>query len=156
MIRVNIKGYGDITIENLVLDYNGTLAKDGNLLFGVGEIIYKLAKLVNIYIITADTFGNVENVMKDYPVRILLLRSSDETNEKLELVKKLGPKSTMSIGNGNNDEFMLRESIVGICIMGQEGCSKRAFYSSDLIINDIRDALGLLIFPDRLKATLRF
>ncbi len=60
------------------------------------------------------------------------------------------------MGNGSNDELMLKESSIGICIIGQEGCSTRALNSADLAINNIKDALELLIFPNRLKATLRF
>lgn len=156
MITVNIPGYGDVEIKNLVLDYNGTLAKDGFLLDGLGEIINKIARSINVYVITANTFGNVETEIGNLPVKIIKLKNSDERNEKLELIKSLDPKVTASIGNGSNDELMLRESILGICIIGQEGCSTRALNSADLAINDIRAALELIIFPDRLKATLRF
>lgn len=156
MIGVSIPGYGDIEIKNLVLDFNGTLAKDGILLDEVETMINKLAQLVDIYVITANTFGSVEREVGNLPVEVIKLQKGDEINGKLELIKKLNPAVTASIGNGSNDELMLRESRIGICIMGKEGCSIRALNSADLAISDIIDAFELFIFPERLKATLRF
>ena len=156
MISVEIPGFGDIEIKNLVLDYNGTLATNGFLQDGMREIIDALAKSIKIYVITADTFGNVESELKNLPIEVIKLTGSDERREKLELIEKLGPKVTVAMGNGNNEAFMLKASIVGICIMGQEGCSKSALDSSNLAIVNIKSALELLISSDRQKATLRF
>jgi soluble P-type ATPase len=43
MIRIEIPGIGLCQIEHLVLDYNGTLAIDGNILNGVQEKLNLLA-----------------------------------------------------------------------------------------------------------------
>lgn len=156
MINIAIPGYGDLEIKNLVLDYNGTLANDGILITGVSELIKALSKSVEIYVITADTFGSVANEMKNLPVEIYQIDAVDEREEKLQLIKTLGTKVTASIGNGGNDEWMLKESRLGISIIGQEGCSTKALQSADIAINDIKNALELFLFPNRLKATLRF
>ena len=37
MIQIEIPGRDLITIEHLVLDYNGTIAEDGHLIPGVAE-----------------------------------------------------------------------------------------------------------------------
>lgn len=156
MINIAIPGYGDLEIKNLVLDYNGTLAKDGRLITGVPELIKTLSQSVEIYVITADTFGSVANEMKDLPIKIFQIEAVDERNEKLQLINHLGAEVTASIGNGGNDEWMLKESRIGISIIGQEGCSTRALQCSDIAINDIKNAMELFLFPNRLKATLRF
>ncbi|AGK54012.1 HAD family hydrolase [Bacillus sp. 1NLA3E] len=156
MISIVIPGFGDIDIKNLILDFNGTIAKDGFLIKGVVELIKRVVQSVEIYVITADTFGSVANELKDLPVKIIPMETHDERNEKLALVKNLGSKGTVSIGNGGNDEWMLKESLIGICIIGQEGCSTKALHSADLAITDIKNALELFIFTKRLKATLRF
>ena len=156
MMEITIPGYGDIEIKNLVLDFNGTLAKDGSLINGVAELIQEISQTVNIYVITADTFGSVRLEMKELPVKVIQIGTDDERNRKLELIKKLDFKVTASIGNGSNDEWMLKESRLGICIMGQEGCSIKALKNADLVISDIKNALELFIFPNRLIATLRF
>lgn len=155
MINIDIPGYGKVEIVNLVLDYNGTLAKDGCLLNGVAELINRIAESIKIYVITADTFGSVAKELKNLPVKIIHIENGDERNEKLQLVKNLGPQVSASIGNGSNDEWMLKESSVGICIIGPEGCSTKALQSADVVITDIMNALDLFIHPNRLKATLR-
>ena len=42
MMKVDIPGYKNIEIENVVFDYNGTIAEDGILIEGVGELILEL------------------------------------------------------------------------------------------------------------------
>lgn len=156
MMEITIPGYGDMEIKNLVLDFNGTLAKDGRLMNGVASLIQEISKTMNVYVITADTFGSVRNEMKELPVEVIQIETDDERYRKLELIKKLGCHVTASIGNGSNDEWMLNESRLGICIMGQEGCSLKALKNADLVINNIIDALELFIYPNRLIATLRY
>ncbi len=65
MLIYEIPGRGDIEIENIVFDYNGTIAVDGKILAGVKGLLLELRKYVNIYILTADTYGTVKkrNVM---------------------------------------------------------------------------------------------
>lgn len=156
MISIAIPGYGNYEIKNLVLDYNGTIAEDGRLISGIGVLLHELSELVEIYVITADTFGTVENELREFPIRIHKISSDNEQADKFVLLKAIGPESTVSIGNGNNDAMMLRESAIGICVLGSEGCSKKAMDSSDILIKDVRHALELLMKTNRLKATLRY
>ena len=59
MIKTQIPGWGELAIENLILDFNGTIAKDGRVLDGVKELLEKIHDQgVTIYIVTADTNGN--------------------------------------------------------------------------------------------------
>jgi hypothetical protein len=39
MIEISIPGFGNLTIEHLVLDYNGTIAFDGELIDGVKDLL---------------------------------------------------------------------------------------------------------------------
>jgi len=52
MIKYKIPGRGEIEIENVVLDYNGTIAVNGKIIEGVKELIQKLKEYVNVYILT--------------------------------------------------------------------------------------------------------
>ena len=56
MITVDIPGWGNMDIENILLDLNGTLATDVKIPSEVKEKIMLLQK-AKIYIITADTQG---------------------------------------------------------------------------------------------------
>ena len=39
MIEIDVPGYGRLSLSHLVLDYNGTLAVDGELLPGVAPVL---------------------------------------------------------------------------------------------------------------------
>lgn len=156
MVTVEIPGFGNIEIKSLVLDYNGTLAKDGILLDGVANLITQLSEKLDVFVITADTFGSVAKEMEGVPVKIVHMGNGDERNEKLSLIQRQGSQNTAAIGNGNNDELMLKEATVGICMMGPEGCSVKTLQSADVVVYDIKHALELFFYPKRLKATLRY
>ncbi len=156
MIQIEIPGREIMRIENLLLDYNGTLATDGMLIPGTEDLLRQLSKILKIYVITADTFGTVEAALLGLPLSVIRLDSPDERNEKLEKAYDLGPNATIAIGNGKNDALMLREAVIGICIIGSEGCASETLAASDIVVHDILDALQLLLNPTRIKATLRY
>ena len=116
----------------------------------------QLAKLVDIYVITADTFGSVQAELAGEPLKVIRISGKDERAEKLAFVQQLGARTTLAIGNGNNDALMLQESVIGIAVMGREGCAKSALDNADLLVGNILCALEMLIYPERLKATLRY
>ncbi len=53
MIAVDIPGYGPLRLEHLVMDYNGTLAVDGEIAAGVAAALAALASQLTIHVITA-------------------------------------------------------------------------------------------------------
>jgi soluble P-type ATPase len=50
---------------------------------------------------------------------------------------------------------MLKNAILGIAVIGDEGCSTTTLLQSDITTNSIEDALMLLLNEKRLIATLR-
>lgn len=156
MVEVEVSGFGNLKIKHLVLDFNGTIAGDGCLLEGVGKLIRQLSKKLDIYVITADTFGSAERETAGLPVKMVHIGKEDERKEKLSLIERLGAEYTAAIGNGNNDEHMLRKAALGICVIGMEGCSVKALQNADVVVHDIRHALELFLHPKRLAATLRY
>jgi soluble P-type ATPase len=67
----------------------------------------------------------------------------------------LGAAQVAAVGNGANDEGMLRAAAVGIAVIQQEGTAVATLCAADVVVPDIRAALDLLIEPQRLIATLR-
>ena len=59
MIEIDIPGFREVRLSDLVCDYNGTLAADGTLLPDVAGALSRLAANLRIHVITADTFGTV-------------------------------------------------------------------------------------------------
>jgi len=155
VIEITIPGRGNYTIKNVVVDLNGTIAVDGKIIQGVKEKVAMLGQKLNIFLATADTNKNAKDLIKDLPVTLYKIKEGKENNRKLQVVLKKGKNNTVSIGNGCNDISMLKESAIGICIVGREGASAEAMMVADLVVSNINDALDLLLKPHRLKATLR-
>lgn len=146
---------GNYTIEHLILDLNGTISLDGRIIGGVKQKLEKLSQKLDIMVVTADTNKNAERLLVDLPVTIFIIQETQENDQKLGVVLDKGKDRTVSIGNGRNDVSMLRESAIGICVLGGEGASPEAMVASDLVVPTINDALDLLLKTHRLRATLR-
>ena len=155
MITINIPGWGNMDIENIVVDLNGTIATDGRIPFEVKEKIKPLTEKVKIYVLTADTQGTASEEIQDMKVELIKIAEEDSKRGKFDLLKTLTPESTVVIGNGNNDELILREAALGIAVLGDEGMSALAVKNADIIVKNISDALDLFLKPKRLIATLR-
>jgi len=67
----------------------------------------------------------------------------------------LGKENVVSIGYGQNDALMLKESALGIALIQSEGAFIGTLLNADIICTHINDALNLLLKPLRIKATLR-
>ena len=155
MISVSIPGWGDIDIEYLAIDYNGTCAHDGRLKEGVRDILEKISRYIKVFIITADTYDSVDSELNLMSFKVLKVRKEKSGIEKAKIVKELGPEKVIAIGNGANDAMMLKEAALGIGVIGEEGCAKDIFKEADIVVNDIIEALNIILHPERLVATLR-
>lgn len=155
MIDLKIPGFGTFALEHLVLDYNGTLALDGNLLPGVREVLGLLAQELEIHVVTADTFGIAADQLAGLPLNLTILPQAEQAEAKLGHVRRLGAKSVVAIGNGRNDRKMLEAAAIGIFTFQKEGGSLRSLSRADVITPNVLDALELLRYPNRLVATLR-
>ena len=155
MIEIDIPGYKKIQTEHLVLDYNGTLAVDGKLIAGVREMLTELAEKIKVHIITADTFGRVQDEVEGIPCELSLLPKNNQDTGKLKYIQQYDPEKTVCIGNGRNDRLMLKDAILGITVIQKEGTCCETMAAADVICPDILSALELLTNPLRLIATLR-
>ena len=152
---LEIPGYKNLDIKNVVFDYNGTLAKDGQIDSKTKNLLKEVCSKYSVFVITADTFGTVKEELKEFDLKVIVLSSKNHTKEKMEFVSQLGKDITVAIGNGNNDKMMLDTATLSIAIIGDEGCSKDALFASNIVCKDIKSAMELLLYPKRLIATLR-
>lgn len=155
MLEITIPSRGVLHLSHLVLDYNGTLALDGALIEGVGERIRELSKHLDVHVITADTYGDVEGRLAELPVTLSTLSDHLQDEAKQRYVRTLSARECVTIGNGRNDALMLAEAVLGIGVIQGEGLSRHALDASDVVCPDINSALDLLLKPKRLIATLR-
>ena len=155
MIDVEIPGRSNLRLWHLVLDYNGTLALDGDLLDGVANKMEELAGHVQLHVITADTHGTVVEKLAGISCLCQILGPSVQDMQKDKYVRSLCADKVVAIGNGQNDGLMLKTAALGIALVQGEGASIAAILQADIVCTDILNAFDLLLNPDRLKATLR-
>jgi len=156
MISLSIPGFNEnLTIEHLVLDFNGTIAIDGKLIDGIEEVLNDLAQKVTIHVLTGNTFGSVEEELKNVTCKVIPLPKENLGFEKKKYIQQLNLQSVVSIGNGRNDRLILQASVIGIIVIQREGASSEALMAADVICPNIFSALELLTNPLRLVATLR-
>jgi soluble P-type ATPase len=155
VIRVVIPGGPNLDLEFLVLDFNGTVARDGILLPGVHGRLTALASDLLIHVLTADTFGTAKAHLEGIPCKVSVMAPANQDVEKVQYVQKLGANAAVCVGNGRNDRLMVREAALGIVVCQDEGAATETLMSGDLVVHDICAALDLLRHTDRLVATLR-
>lgn len=155
MLEVSIPGSDTLRLDYLVADFNGTIACDGVLLPGVRDGLCRLAEKLAIHIVTADTFGRAKDALAGISCGLAILPSGGQDLAKLLYVENLGAARCVCIGNGRNDRLMLAHAAIGIAVVQQEGAAVETLLAARVAATDISAALGLLLNPTRLVATLR-
>jgi soluble P-type ATPase len=117
-IVLPLPGGPTLKLKHLLLDVNGTLSDRGVLHEGVAPRVGRLRALLEVQLVTADTFGTATGIAE-----VLGVGSRRVSNgaEKRELVERLGRDRCAVIGNGANDMLALHAAALGIAVMGREG-----------------------------------
>ena len=152
---VKIPGRQSIEIKDIVFDYNGTIAIDGKLISDVSKKINELSASFNFYVITADTYGTVKKELENTNCKVITIPALSQDMAKLNFVKELGLNTCLSVGNGRNDKLMLKETVLGIAILQDEGLCTETLLHSDILVKSIFDVFAFLKDSNRLIATLR-
>lgn len=154
MLTINIPGREELTLNHLILDYNGTIAEDGEIIEAIRPRLAALSGDLSIYVITADTHGTAAKNCEGLPLRVLTYPTTQVGLIKAQEARKLSG-GVVTIGNGYNDIQMSDASDLSICVIGKEGCCGALLMHTDVVVTSIEDALDLLLKPGRLRATLR-
>jgi len=158
-IAIDIPGFGRRILRTVVSDYTGTLSCYGQLTPGVKPLLRRLSKLVELAIVTADTYGTALEQLRGIAIPHMLEQKRQDL-EKRAFVNRFDLSSVAAFGNGNNDRLLLRRvreaGGLAIAVDNGEGCALDTVRSAHLFISGARNALTLLLNPNALKATLRF
>ena len=154
MLKINIPGREELTLSHLVLDYNGTIAEDGEIIESIRPRLAALARDLSIYVITADTHGTAAGKCAGLPLEVLTFPTTEVGAIKAREAEKL-TGGVITIGNGFNDIPMSDAADLSICVIGREGCCGALLAHTDVVVTSIDDALDLLLKPGRVRATLR-
>ena len=156
MIKIDIPGRESLELENLVFDFNGTIAVDGRILENIKNQLTELSKIINIYVITADTYGMAQEECEKVNLKVITVPTGCVGKHKGDLVKKLGGKITATIGNGFNDIDMFKEAKLSVAVIEGEGTCSKLIINSDIVTRSIEEALNLFLTPNHIKADLRW
>lgn len=156
MFEVDIPGFGQVKLKYLASDFTGTLSMHGRLAPGVKELLNRVAAILDVHVLTADTFGTARSELTGVACRVHMLEGKNEDTQKEAYVQNLGAENVIALGNGNNDRKMLKAARIGIAVCLNEGCALEAAFSANILMTSATDALELLLQDNRLKATLRF
>ncbi len=155
MITLDIPGSGLKEIAHFVTDFSGTLAEDGFLIRGIKDKLNELSGMVQVHVLTSDTFGKARGELEGINCTIHVLEGDDHTGQKERYILSLGADNVAALGNGNNDARMLKAVAIGIAICMKEGCSVEALTAAKILVTSPLDAIDLLLNSKRLIATLR-
>jgi len=155
VIEVDIPGWKQLRLTTLVLDVNGVIARDGQLLNEAGRRVADLRDQLEVHLLSADTHGRLDSIATQLNVTANRVTAGDEAEQKAAYVRRLGSTGVVAIGNGMNDVGMLKEAALAIAVMDQEGLAVPAMIASHIVTDSVYEALDMLKHTTRLIATLR-
>jgi len=129
MLEIVISGDTALGLQHLILDYNGTLACDSELLAVVKPRLDDLSRHLDIHILTADSFGKARTALAEVPCDLTVLPAEDQAAGKLRYVAQLDPSQVVYIGNGRNDRLALEVAALAIAVIQAEGRPFRPWWS---------------------------
>jgi soluble P-type ATPase len=148
-LTVDIPGREPLILEHLLLDQNGTLTDRGELIEGVVERLARLRDHLDPHVLSADTFGTLDQLARRLEIETLRVSTGAE---KVRFLEGLGDRRCVAIGNGTNDAPMLKAAALGIAVIGREGASTAALLAADIVCGSIVSALDLLLASARRHA----
>jgi len=154
MISIQRPGMEDLDIHFVLIDFEGTLAMDGRVHPKAKDKVNLLSKRATIYILTKSNREKVEETLRKMKAEILYVAEGDSSQQKLNVLQRLGPHQTAVIGNGLDDGQIMEQAGLGMCVIGKEGSSAEAMAKADLVVTHVLDALDFLLKPLRQRATL--
>lgn len=158
-IEIDIPGFGRRVIRTVISDYTGTLSYRGRLAPDTKTRLRHLLALVQLEIITADSYGTAGSQLKGIAVPHMLRRKRHDI-EKRDFARRFNLRHVAAFGNGNNDRLLLKAVRAGggiaVAVDNGEGCAVDALLHANIFIAGAANALDLLLNPTAAKATLRF
>ena len=101
MIKLTIPGFGPLEISRVVTDYTGTHSFKGVVRRSVRTRLARLARLIQVHVLTIDTFGTARRELARLPVELHFLNNDRRNDkEKQRFVRKYELSHVAAFGNG--------------------------------------------------------
>ncbi len=152
-MKYSIPGQGELEINTIILDLNGTLSVGGVVPEGVKERLGKLKAMgFKVLFFTGNTRDDADELAANLGIEWKLAKNAQG---KRDLAMELDPQTCASIGNGLIDLKLMETVKLSIVTLQAEGVHVQTLLACDIVIPSINDALDLFIDSQRLVATLR-
>ena len=152
-MEFQIPGTGNIKIETIILDLNGTVTVNGRIVRGLRKRLQKLKKQgIRVIILSGDTRGNASKVADKLGIELIKTATQDEKKKE---ALKLDPSTCAAVGNGLIDAKYFESVRLGIVTMQSEGVHVQTLRAADIVVPSVINAVDLFIHEKRLIATLR-
>lgn len=149
----NIPEVGEIEIDTIVLDLNGTLSVNGQVVDGAKERLSALRQMgFEVILFTGDQRGTAGDLCSDLGIKF---HKAVTSKEKEELFLKLDVEKTAAIGNARIDNGTFKHAKISVATLQAEGIHTGILQYVDVIVPSINDALDLFIDKNSLCATMR-
>lgn len=157
-ILIDIPGFGRRVIHTVISDFTGTLSCNGKLSPGTKPRLRQLLRLIDLKIITADSYRTARQQLKGITAPNTL-RQKRHDIEKRSFARQFKLKNVAAFGNGNNDRLLLQvvkeSGGLAVAVDNGEGCALDALLNANILVVGAVNALNLLLTPTACKATLR-
>ncbi len=87
-ISIKIPGQRELLVRQIISDYTGSLSYKGELVAGVAERLRELGKLLDIYILSADTRGTAKKELAGLPLQVHILKGTEHDVQKRDFANK--------------------------------------------------------------------
>lgn len=152
-MKYDIPGQGELVINSIILDLNGTLSVAGKIPDGVSERLKALSEAgFKLVFFTGNTRNDADDIAKELGIDWKLAKDADD---KRSLALEMNPGTCASIGNGLIDLELMKAVRLRIVTLQAEGVHVQTLLNSDIAVPSICDALDLFLDSQRLIATLR-
>lgn len=155
MININVPGRCTYNIENIIFDYNGTIAVNGKISEATREKISLLCDMADVYVLTADTYGSAAKECEGLNLTLKTFPKDNAADYKLKIVEELGKDKTICFGNGYNDLKMFEAASISVAVLEKEGMCGALLREATILVKSIDDGINLLLNTNALIATLR-
>jgi len=143
-LTIDIPGFGKHHVKIVVSDYTGTYSRGGIIEPDVKKKLRELVRLVDLHIVTADSFGTAEEQLAGI-AEPYILRTARHDAEKADYVTQFELRHVTAFGNGRNDRLMLKAVKEGggiaVAVDNGEGCALDAMLNADLFVVSAGNAI---------------
>jgi len=152
-MKYNPTGVGEIELDTIFVDLNGTLSVFANITKETENLLSQLKDSgFKIYLISGNGRGDVEEIARKLDLEFMEAKTS-EAKEKIAL--SLNNGKCVAIGNGRIDIGLFKNAKLRIATLQDEGIHTGILEYIDIIVPSIESAFKILLDVKAFEGTMR-